>query len=444
MDIRPSQTKALCARVLCLLTLSLLSFSSPAQDLANGEAIYKAKCATCHNLDESLNAAPGFAGVMGRWKGNEELLYTWINNPNKAIATGDAYVTSMVAKWKPKFGLMAGQNLTNEEIDDVLAYIAAPPVKDDAAAAGGDCPPPEKYVYDETGGDERRGLSAIWWVTLILVLFAVVLALAGVKRKLEAVKAIQEGAEYKEVGYGEAARTWLWNNKTFASILGIFVAVLVLVTGWDALSRVGVYGGELVEQNYRPEQPIAFSHYLHAGCNQIECVYCHSTANVSKTPLIPSTNVCMNCHKAIKEGPKYGKEEIAKIYASVGWDPENVEYTGETEPIEWVKIHELPDHVYFNHAQHVAVGKIECETCHGDVAQMEVVEQVSSLTMGWCINCHNETEVQMADNGYYDEIHARLVSAPDDQGVELLKEYLEDGVITAKELGGWECSKCHY
>jgi hypothetical protein len=150
----------------------------------------------------------------------------------------------------------------------------------------------------------------------------------------------------------------------------------------------------------------------------------------------------MNCHKYINEGPVYGKTEIAKIYEAIGWDDENKEYTGLTKPIQWIKVHDLPDHVYFNHAQHVKVGQIECETCHGDVKEMEVVEQVNSLTMGWCINCHNETQVQMADNGYYDEIHARLKNS--DQGVELLKEYLEDGTITAKELGGWECAKCHY
>lgn len=439
MYLRPSRTSTSLFRFLSVVTLSLYSLTFSAQDKDNGQAIYEAKCQTCHNLDASINAAPGFLGVMDRWKGNEDLMNTWINNPNAALETGNAYVTSMVAKWKPKFGMMVGQNLTDEEIADVQAYILDPGPEE---GGNGACPEPELYVYDDS---VDQGVGPIWWVILALALFAVVVALSGVKRKLQAAESIREGGEAPEdIGYAEAAKTWLWDNKTLATIVGLFVTIVFLVAGWDALARIGVYGGETVAENYRPEQPIKFSHHLHAGCNEIPCQYCHSSANVSKTPLIPSANVCMNCHKYIKEGPEHGTKEIAKIYDAVGWDVENVEYTGETKPIEWVKVHELPDHVYFNHAQHVAVGQIECETCHGEVDQMKVVEQVNSLTMGWCINCHNETEVQMADNGYYDEIHARLVTAGEDKGVELLEEYLEDGVITAKELGGWECSKCHY
>ena len=440
MDLKPARINFSLFRFLSVFTFSLFSLTLFSQDLASGEAIYKAKCQTCHRLDAKENAAPGFEGVMDRWKGNEELMYLWINNPSAALETGNPYVTSMVAKWKPKYGMMVGQNLSDEEIANTLAYIqtgGGPERPTDGA-----CPDPELYVYDEATTDE--GVGPIWWVILALTLLAVVVALSGVKRKLEAAEKIREGLDAEEIGYSEAAKAWLWNNRTLATIIGIFVTVVVLVAGWDALARIGVYGGETVAVNYRPEQPIKFSHHLHAGCNEIPCQYCHSSANVSKTPLIPSANVCMNCHKYIQEGPEHGATEIAKIYDAVGWDNENKEYTGETKPIEWVKVHELPDHVYFNHAQHVAVGQLECETCHGEVNQMKVVEQVSSLTMGWCINCHNETEVQMADNGYYDEIHARLKEAPDDKGVKLLEEYLEDGVITAKELGGWECSKCHY
>jgi hypothetical protein len=147
--------------------------------------------------------------------------------------------------------------------------------------------------------------------------------------------------------------------------------------------------------------------------------------------------VCMNCHSAISEGPITGKTEIAKIYDAVGWDVDTREYTGETKPIKWVKVHNLPDHVYFNHSQHVKVGEVECKTCHGPVTEMGVAEQFAPLTMSWCIDCHNKTEVQMAGNGYYDEIHKRL-------RVEDLKSFMEDDKISVKELGGWECAKCHY
>jgi mono/diheme cytochrome c family protein len=415
-----------------LTVLSFSSLSSVAADYANGEAIFNAKCAACHKPTAEVNAAPGLEGVTERWAGKEELLYLWIQNPNAALATGDDYVKSMVAKWKPKFGMMAAQNVTNEEIDDILEYVVnyAPPVvetpEEEAAVA---------VVEDE-------GLSWVWWIVFALTFLAVTFSLAGVKRQLQVAQALQAGEDPSEISLSDAVRAWFWNNRTLASFVGIFILVLALVSLWDWAARIGVYGGETVTENYRPEQPIKFSHALHAGTNQIECQYCHSTAQVSKTPLIPSANVCMNCHKYINEGPKYGKEEIAKIYNAIGWDNENKEYTGETDPIQWVKVHDLPDHVYFNHAQHVKVAGLECESCHGQVDEMEVVEQVSSLTMGWCINCHSETQVQMADNGYYDEIHARLKGH--DHGVELLKEYLEDGAITAKELGGWECAKCHY
>lgn len=419
-------------RVLSSFALVLISSYVLAGDYTNGEAIFNAKCAACHTPTDAVNAAPGLAGVQGRWEGNEELLYLWIKNPNAAIATGDDYVASLVSDYKAKFGLMAAQNVTDQEIDDILTYVAeyVPPVKE------------EVVVTEDAGGEEEKGMSWIWWIVFGLIFISVIFSLSGVKRQLAVAEAVKDGREPQEIGYTEAAKAWLWHNRTLSGIIGMFIFVLVIVSLWDWAARIGVYGGEDVIENYRPEQPIKFSHALHAGANEIECQYCHSTAEKSKTPLIPSTNVCMNCHKYVKEGPQYGKDEIAKIYDAIGWSVDDFAYSGEEKPVKWVKVHDLPDHVYFNHAQHVKVGGIECETCHGEVSEMEVVEQVNPLTMGWCVNCHNETKVQMADNGYYDEIHARLNNS--DQGVELLKEYLEDGTITARELGGWECSKCHY
>jgi cytochrome c2 len=420
------------ARLLSLFVLTVMSVTLCAADVANGEKIFNAKCASCHFPTDAVNAAPGLAGVQERWADNPELLYTWIKNPNAAIATGDPYLTKLIADNKAKFGLMAAQNITDADIDDILQYIVeyVPPVAEVVAQTG-----PEGEVAEQ-------GMSWIWWIVFGLIFLAVIFSLSGVKRQLAVAEAVKDGRTIEEIGYGETISEWLWNNRTLSAVVGIFIFMLTIVTLWNWAATIGVYGGEDIAINYAPEQPIKFSHALHAGTNEIECQYCHSSAEKSKSPTIPSTNVCMNCHKYVKEGPKYGKTEIAKIYQAIGWDVDNVEYTGETEPVAWIKVHDLPDHVYFNHAQHVKVGEIECETCHGDVKNMEVVEQVNPLTMGWCINCHNETQVQMADNGYYDEIHARLVN--NDQGIELLKEYMEDGIITARELGGWECSKCHY
>ena len=198
-----------------------------------------------------------------------------------------------------------------------------------------------------------------------------------------------------------------------------------------------------VNEGYQPIQPIAFSHAVHAGDNKIDCQYCHSSAKHSKTSGIPSVNVCMNCHKSISEytGEPFGdytKEdldnEIQKIYDAVGWDKENLQYKEGyvQKPIEWVRIHNLADFVYYNHAQHVTVGGIDCQKCHGPVEEMHEMKQFSPLTMGWCIDCHRETEVSMEDSGYYQNIHDQLAKK---YGVEK---------VTAAQMGGLECGKCHY
>ena len=217
----------------------------------------------------------------------------------------------------------------------------------------------------------------------------------------------------------------------------IFLLLSSAYFAYGYLMQVGV------DQGYMPVQPIHYSHKIHAGANEIECKYCHSSARVSKHSGIPSLNVCMNCHQNIAEynGEEdldngYTKDfytkEIKKLYAAVGWDEENQEYTGVTEPVKWVRIHNLPDFAYFNHAQHVQVGQIACQKCHGPVEEMEVMYQYSPLTMGWCINCHRETNVKVEGNEYYAKIHEQLSKK---YGVEQL---------TAAQMGGLECGKCHY
>jgi len=189
---------------------------------------------------------------------------------------------------------------------------------------------------------------------------------------------------------------------------------------------IGVY------QGYMPEQPIWFSHKIHAGQNGVNCQYCHSGVEKSKVANVPSANVCMNCHKYIQEGTISGTKEIAKIYAALDYNPEKQTYGENQKPIKWVRVHNLPDHVYFNHSQHVKVGKIECTECHGEIAKMDTVYQNSLLTMGWCIDCHRKTEVKMEGNAYYNELHAKL------------KEKYKGEPITVAKMGGLECAKCHY
>jgi hypothetical protein len=198
-----------------------------------------------------------------------------------------------------------------------------------------------------------------------------------------------------------------------------------------------------IDQGYAPVQPIHYSHKIHAGDNKIDCKFCHSSARKSKHSGIPSLNVCMNCHKNIADynGEEdlemgYTKEfytaEIKKLYKAVGWDEENQAYTGETEPVKWTRIHNLPDFAYFNHSQHVTVAGVECQKCHGPVEEMEIMYQFSPLTMGWCIDCHRETNVDLKGNEYYAKIHK-----------ELSKKYGVDK-LTIAQMGGLECGKCHY
>jgi hypothetical protein len=224
-------------------------------------------------------------------------------------------------------------------------------------------------------------------------------------------------------------------NQFLMLVTAIF---FLLASGYYAYGYMMQIG---VDQGYQPVQPIHFSHKIHAGDNGIDCKFCHSAARVSKTSGIPSLNVCMNCHKSIYEyngetTPEYSKEfydgEIKKLYAAAGWSDDDQAYTGDPQPVKWVRIHNLPDFAYFNHSQHVTVAGVECQTCHGPVETMEEVYQFAPLTMGWCIDCHKSTEVKVEGNAYYTKIHE-----------ELSKKYGLDK-LTEAQMGGLECGKCHY
>lgn len=177
-------------------------------------------------------------------------------------------------------------------------------------------------------------------------------------------------------------------------------------------------------KNYAPTQPIKFSHAIHAGQNQTNCFYCHPSAEYSKSAGIPATNVCMNCHLIVRSGSRSGRWEINKVIQAYENDV----------PIEWIRVHNNPDHVFFSHAQHVSVGGVECKECHGEVENMDRIRQVSDLSMGWCINCHREKEVDFHSNEFY-------------SNYEILVEKVRKGEIddvTVEKVGGTECMKCHY
>ena len=403
-----------------LLAMSLSSTALQAQE--DGEKLFKSYCASCHSPGANMLVGPGLAGVYDKYE--REWLYKWIKNSSALIATGDAQAVAVYEQYNKV--IMPAQPVTDVQIDAILNYIkvyneSAPVVADAAAAEGTE----DVVVEDE-------GLSGYAIAGIVVLFLILIVLLRKVQYIFTAAKAREAGDDMpEETTLTQALGLTISQNKTIFALMGIVCLALFAKGGWDSAFGVGVY------QGYEQEQPIKFSHELHAGTNGIDCNYCHTSASYSKSAGIPSPNLCMNCHTYIQEGPQYGKEEIGKIYAALDFDPVTKTYGPNQKPIKWVKVHNLPDHVYFNHSQHVTVGKIGCEKCHGPVETYTVGKQYAELTMGWCINCHRETKVQMADNGYYDEIHERLPE-------ELKKQYLEDGTITVSELGGIECAKCHY
>ena len=434
----------------------------------NGQSLFNANCAACHKITDELLVGPGLGGLQERWMTSEEMLVMWVQNPQEAQETGDKYIKGMVDRYVGTYGWMTSQAVSKDDIRDIIAYVETPPV--DGAGASLDtaanCPTIDYNEVDESDSD-----NTIWYLTLFILFIIIAISASGVKRSLTDILAERNGEDLlPDDSYLSRFRGWAWNNLVFVSLTGLFFVLYGVVVGYSALMDISTY------PNYSPEQPIAFIHSVHVCENEIDCKYCHNSAYDSKHAGIPSTNVCMNCHKAVKEGKRTGTTEIEKIYAAIGFDSKTGTYIdGEGnngnampqdsyngEPIKWNKVHNLPDHVYFSHQQHVNVGGIQCQNCHGDVSTYSVgrlapVEDINelvdafpgliqlskpTLTMGWCIECHNKAEVDMTSNGYYEELHERLNDS--ERGNEELRRYLEDDKITVRELGGWECSKCHY
>jgi mono/diheme cytochrome c family protein len=414
---------------LLLISVSLLTFQNTfAQDdpaVTAGKALFNANCAACHKLNKRA-VGPALKGVSAKY--DKEWLYSWIKNSTAMVKSGDAQAVAIYEEYNGSV-MTSFPQLSNEDIDNILAYTDyTPPAAAAAVSAAAGAP-----AANSAGPDNTLILIA-----LILVFGILVVMLFLVQRTLLRI-ADASGVEIRPVA--KPKRTPLWLAFVQNQFL-VFLSVVLLLLS-SAYFAYGYFMQVGVDQGYMPVQPIHYSHKIHAGANQIECKYCHSSARVSKHSGIPSLNVCMNCHQNIAEynGEEdlengYTKDfytkEIKKLYAAVGWDEESQSYTGETQPVKWVRIHNLPDFVYFNHAQHVEVGQIECQKCHGPVEEMEVMYQYSPLTMGWCINCHRETNVKVESNEYYTKIHEALSKK---YGVEKL---------TVAQMGGLECGKCHY
>jgi len=433
----PNLLKQALLSLVLVVSATSLSFGQDGGDPAKGKQLFNQNCAACHALNRKMTG-PALANVESRLAEDEgldrEWLYAWIKNSSGVINSGDNYANRIYNEYN-KAAMTAFPTLSNEDIDNILAYTAAPPPAPVVPAATATA---AASSSEGNGANSDLVLAVLSFVLLVLVAMLVL-----VNRTLRQI-AVANGIDVEKK---KVQRLPLW--KAFAQnqfLVFVSVIILLLSSAYFAYAYMMQVG---IDQGYAPVQPIHYSHKIHAGDNKIECTYCHSSARVSKHSGIPSLNVCMNCHKSIyeytgnPEGPSaedlangYTNEfytgEIKKLYKAVGWDEENQRYTGESYPVEWVRIHNLPDFVYFNHSQHYSVAGVECQTCHGPVEEMEVMYQYAPLTMGWCINCHRETNVQLTSNPYYEKIHE-----------ELSKKYGVDE-LTAAQMGGLECGKCHY
>jgi len=394
-----------------IIFLFTISISASAQNTEEGEKLYKANCTACHHIDNKL-IGPALRGVSDKY--SEEWLIKWIKNSAEMIAAGDP---DAIAIWEEynKSPMTAFPYFSDDDVRNILAYIEQAPEKQAVVATtsvdGG-----ALIVEDQT--------SDYLILTIAIVLLLAIAGLWKIKNTLKEVA----GEESEDLFSSTITLVNAFLARKSLVILTVFIILGFGVnSAWNLMLGVGVTKG------YAPEQPIAYSHKLHSGINGIDCNYCHHSARHGKSAAIPSANVCMNCHTYINEGPS-GKAEIQKIYDAVGFDPEKGQYIDgyEQKPIKWVRIHNLPDHAYFNHSQHVVAGGLECQDCHGAIEEMEVVEQHAELTMGWCIDCHRQTEVKVADNDYYEEMHAKF------------KENHPGETFNVEAIGGLECGKCHH
>jgi cytochrome c551/c552 len=378
-------------------------------DPAAGEAIFKANCKQCHAINDVV-VGPALKDAHKRWP-NKAAMANFIKYPQKVIDGGNAYAKGLYDKYKQ---YMPNHDfLSDGDIDNVIAWIVRESENPTVAAAPGATAAgaAEAKSGDEGDGGMLAPVIGILIVTLTIVILLLLVVINLMTRLLEQKKDELSEDDVEQI---EGSIHWstLFSHPLFKGVVAFIFVVLIIKVVFDKTYSIGI------QQGYAPDQPIAFSHKLHAGMYEIDCNYCHTGVNKGKSATIPAANICMNCHNVIKqESP-----EIKKIWKAVETNT----------PIKWVRIHNLPDLAYFNHAQHVKVGGLECEKCHGPVKEMEVVQQYSPLTMGWCINCHRETVVKSEGNAYYDKM------------VEIHQANYGKKTMKVEDIGGLECSKCHY
>lgn len=382
--------------------------------IAQGKTLYESNCIACHQITTQNIVGPGLQDVHK--KKPLEWIIRFVRNSQDVINSGDEYAIELFNEYN-KVLMPAQDDFSDDDIISIVAYIKyqSEQAGDVAtvSSATEDVEEEEEEEREETSTSESyfTVVMGLLFVLLLILVIVLLMIIPILKKKL-----IQKEGELSKV------ETYLVEQKfDLLAVLKskVFIGITVLVfigavtySGIMSLYDIGVH------QGYAPEQPIAFSHKIHAGKYKIDCNYCHTGVRKSKNANIPSLNICMNCHSAIKtESP-----EIKKIYAAI----EN------NKPIEWVRVHNLPDLAYFNHSQHVVVGGVACQTCHGPVEKMKVIRQHARLTMGWCVKCHRRTAVNAEGNAYYDKL------------LEIHKQKGTKKPMVVSDIGGINCVKCHY
>ena len=392
------------------------SKNSLAQD---GHAFFQANCASCHKVDTKL-VGPALAGVESRWPSRDKI-HNWVHNSAAVIKSGDPYAVSLYNEFN-KTQMTPFPQLSDKDIDAILDYIKTAPTTTAATST----------TTAATQTTEDNGDKSLLFGILTLILAIVAFTLLQVNANLKKMADDKEGVPAHEP-------IPFWRNKTYIT----FGTLIIFLIGGYFVTQGAIGLGR--QQKYEPKQPIFFSHKVHPGINQINCQYCHVGVYQGKQATIPSVNICMNCHMAINEykGEKLvdgngnevnGTAEIQKLYKYAGFEPGKPWDASKAKPIEWVRIHNLPDHVFFSHAQHVNAGRVQCQTCHGEVTSYNEMFQFAPLSMGWCLNCHRSTKVQFDNNGFYSMY---------EKYKEDIKNHKMDSV-TVKDIGGAECQKCHY
>jgi cytochrome c551/c552 len=411
---------------LIVFALSIISFIKiSAQD---GKQLFNNNCASCHSPSKDMTG-PRLGDVLDRdpYNGDMSKIVHWVQNVDKLLAS-DPYYKGLMAKYGARMTPFPG--LSDKDIAAIIGYT-------EKTYADNQKPQPTG------GGGETVPTANKNWIifgVISLIMAIIALILMQVNSNLKKLSDDREGIL-------RAEPVPFYKNKVYIALVTIMVFILCgyyITKGAISLGR---------QKSYEPRQPIYYSHKVHAGINQISCLYCHGNAWESRHAAIPSVNVCMNCHKAIQsyeKGPKLydaddneinGTVEIQKLYKYAGFDPANAAKWNPSmaKPVEWIKIHSLPDYVFFSHAQHVRAGNVQCQTCHGPITEMDEVKQFAELSMGWCINCHRETKVNF---NYTDTTGNKFYSIYEKFHNDIKNHKMDS--VTVRDIGGIECQRCHY